>query len=52
MAKSNIQVDEDEATVILDFLYRMAKTYNFTNTKNNKIHKWMSNQQKTLQGIS
>jgi len=33
MAKKNIQMNEDGATVILDFLYRIAKTYNFDNIK-------------------
>lgn len=28
MAKNNIQINEDEAVVILDLLYRIAKTYN------------------------
>ncbi|MFD1769586.1 hypothetical protein [Sphingobacterium suaedae] len=27
LAKNGIQVDEDEGTVILDFLYLMAKNY-------------------------
>jgi len=32
LAKNNIQVDEDEAAVILKFLYHVAKTYNNINT--------------------
>lgn len=52
LIKNGIQLDESEAVVVLDFLYRMAKTYNFTNTPNNKILKWISNQQKTGQEIS
>lgn len=52
LIKNGIQLDESEAGVVLDFLYRMAKTHNFTNTPNNKIPKWISNQQKTEQGIS
>jgi hypothetical protein len=28
LAKNNIQVDEDEAAVILNFLYHVAKTAN------------------------
>ncbi|HEY0243929.1 MAG TPA: hypothetical protein VGC01_00055, partial [Mucilaginibacter sp.] len=36
LAKNNIQVDESEAGVILDFLYRMAKTYKSTNATNSK----------------
>lgn len=28
LAKNDIEVDDDEATVILDFLYLMSKNYN------------------------
>ena len=28
LAKSNIQVDEQEASIILDFLYHIAQCYN------------------------
>lgn len=28
LAKNNIEVDDDEATVILDFLYLISKNYN------------------------
>lgn len=33
MMKNDIQVDEDEAVIILDFLYHIAKTYKFTDHK-------------------
>jgi hypothetical protein len=52
IVRNGIQLDENEAGVILDFLYRMAKTYNFTNASNNKIPKWISNRQKMEQKIS
>ena len=32
LAKNNILVEEDEAAVILDFLYNMAKNYSKTKT--------------------
>ena len=32
LAKNNIQVDEDEAAVILNFLYHVAKTYSNAKT--------------------
>ncbi|RFZ94143.1 recombinase family protein [Mucilaginibacter conchicola] len=46
MGRNGIQLEEGEAGVILDFLYHMARTYNFTNVKINHIPKWISNQQK------
>jgi site-specific DNA recombinase len=52
LIKNGIQLDESEAGVVLNFLYRMAKTYNFTNAPNNKIPKWISNQQKREQKVS
>jgi hypothetical protein len=52
LIKNGIQLDESEAGVVLDFLYRMAKTYNFTSAPNNKIPKWISNQQKREQKVS
>ncbi|MBB6108032.1 hypothetical protein HDF23_000762 [Mucilaginibacter lappiensis] len=33
MAKNNIQINEGEGAIILDFLYLMAKNYNFNSTK-------------------
>jgi len=33
MAKNNLQINEDEAAVILDLLYRMAKTYSLDKIK-------------------
>lgn len=52
MGRNGIQLEEGEAGVILDFLYHMARTYNFTNVKNNHIPKWISNRQKTVMTIS
>jgi len=49
MAKNNIQVNENEAGIIVDFLYNIAKTYSFDNDKKGYNLKWRSNQQKTLQ---
>jgi site-specific DNA recombinase len=36
MAKNNIQISETYAVIILDFLYRMAKTYDFKGTENSR----------------
>lgn len=33
MAKNNIKISETYAVIILDFLYRMAKTYDFKSTE-------------------
>lgn len=47
MLKNKIQIDESEATVIVDFLYIMAKTYSFNDAKHVNNPKWMSNHLKT-----
>jgi hypothetical protein len=36
LAKNNIQVDEDEAAVILNFLYHIAKTYSKVKNDQNR----------------
>jgi len=33
MAKNSVEINENDARIILDFLYRIAKTYNFEKTK-------------------
>ena len=46
LAKSGIQVDGNEATVILNFLYLIAKTYQYDSNLGFKNLKEKSNYQK------
>ena len=51
LAKNGIEVNESEASTILDFLYRMAKTYNKKDGgQNSNDLKEKSNPEKMLQG--
>ncbi|MFA6060479.1 MAG: hypothetical protein WC756_19925 [Taibaiella sp.] len=38
LAKSDIKVDDNEAVVILNFLYLMAKTYNKHNSNQKRLY--------------
>lgn len=50
LSKSGIMVDENEASIILDFLYLMAKAYNQNDGHQNGHNlKDKSNYEKTLQ---
>ena len=46
LAKNGIQVDDNEATVILNFLYLVAKTYQYHSNLGLKNLKEKSNYQK------
>jgi hypothetical protein len=47
LAKNGVQVDENEATVILNFLYHIAKTYGKLNVDQKQDDlKWASNHKK------
>lgn len=43
LAKNSIEVDDDEATVIVDFLYLMAKNYKKEEEEKNQNPKEKSN---------
>lgn len=46
LAKNGVQVDGDEATVILDFLYLLAKNYNKPETEKKSNPNEKSNSRK------
>jgi len=52
MAKNDIQINEDEAAIITNFLYTVAKTYSFNNDKKSYNLKWISNRPNTCQTLS
>ncbi len=51
MAKNDIQINEDKAAIITDFLYTVARTYSNDKKKSYNL-KWISNRPNTRQTLS